>query len=79
MTLLAPPDTAWMAFAACCGCDPNLFHPERTDPNSDARQAKAVCAGCEVRNECLEHGMGEQYGIWGGMTADERKRARNQR
>jgi hypothetical protein len=43
--------------------------------------AKTVCAGCRVRLACLEFGMRERYGIWGGLTFRERKklsRARQQ-
>jgi hypothetical protein len=35
-----------------------------------------VCAGCRVRLSCLEGGIEEQWGVWGGLTALERKRLR---
>ena len=37
-----------------------------------------VCAGCEVRKECLEFAMSHEqvYGIWGGTTPEDRQRAR---
>lgn len=37
--------------------------------------AKGLCATCGVSLECLEAAIrrGEQFGIWGGMTPDERK------
>lgn len=34
--------------------------------------AKAVCRGCPVRTECLEFGLDEPTGIWGGRTLRER-------
>ena len=36
--------------------------------------AKAVCRTCPVRTECLEHALKipEPYGIWGGLSEDER-------
>ena len=39
------------------------------------RRAKSVCAGCAVRAECLEHAVSsdERYGIWGGLTEEERR------
>ena len=43
------------------------------------REAKAVCATCLVRPECLNDSLKystsqlECYGIWGGMTWRERK------
>ena len=51
---------------ACCGADPDLFFPL---PRESADPAKAICAGCAVRAECLAlaRARGEQFGIWGGV------------
>lgn len=40
--------------------------------------AKRVCRTCPVISQCREHAMSvpEPYGVWGGMTEDERRRAR---
>lgn len=40
--------------------------------------AKAVCAGCACRSECLDYALagGERYGVWGGTTSTERRRLR---
>ena len=37
-------------------------------------EAKALCAACPVRAECLEFALetGQVHGIWGGLTAQER-------
>jgi WhiB family redox-sensing transcriptional regulator len=37
-------------------------------------RAKAVCAGCSVREQCLEWALsaGQTDGVWGGMSEDER-------
>jgi WhiB family redox-sensing transcriptional regulator len=58
--------------------DPDLFFPER---GASTREAKAVCRGCEVRDECLEYALdqGEKFGIWGGLSERERRRVRRQR
>ena len=59
--------------AACAGAPADLFFPDPTRP--DARrleQAKAICAGCLVREACLAAGMAEEHGIWGGLTPRER-------
>lgn len=45
--------------------------------NVDARAeaaAKAVCAGCEVRAECLQYALdnNERFGVWGGASESER-------
>lgn len=36
--------------------------------------AKRICRDCPVKMECLEKGMNEPYGIWGGTTPEERKK-----
>jgi WhiB family redox-sensing transcriptional regulator len=70
----------WRARAACRGPETALFVPpnvaERKDER-DAREsrAKAICAGCAVRRECLDYalGVGEMHGIWGGLNEAERR------
>mgnify|MGYP000508806734 CR=1 FL=1 len=39
------------------------------------QMAKFICAGCPIKQECLDYAMAaeEEFGIWGGLTADERK------
>ena len=61
---------AWHRLASCAGLDPNLYFPVRGEPTKDAR---AVCATCPVRPECREAGMKEQQGLWGGLSARERR------
>lgn len=72
------PVQRWQENANCLGVDPDLFFPER---GASTREAKGVCAGCEVRLECLEYalGSGEKFGIWGGLSERERRRLRRQR
>ncbi|MEU7295204.1 WhiB family transcriptional regulator [Streptomyces exfoliatus] len=38
-------------------------------------QAKALCTGCPVRGECLAQALDEriEHGVWGGMTARDRR------
>lgn len=65
-------------YGNCKGVDPDLFFPER---GASTREAKEVCRGCVVRDECLEYAItnGEKFGIWGGMSERERRRIRRQR
>ncbi|MGH9303673.1 MAG: WhiB family transcriptional regulator [Acidimicrobiales bacterium] len=72
------PDRTWQARANCMGVDPELFFPER---GASTREAKEVCRGCVVRQECLEYAIanGEKFGIWGGMSERERRRVRRAR
>lgn len=69
---------AWHKKANCMGVDPELFFPER---GTSTREAKEVCRGCVVRENCLDHAIanGEKFGIWGGMSERERRRVRRAR
>ncbi len=67
----------WVRFGACVGEDPDIFFPARDE---DTRKAKAVCAGCEVKVQCLEYALAnERCGIWGGVSERERRKLRRQR
>jgi WhiB family redox-sensing transcriptional regulator len=71
-------DRGWQARSNCMGVDPDLFFPER---GASTREAKEVCRGCVVREDCLEYALdnGEKFGIWGGMSERERRRLRRAR
>lgn len=75
---LAVDELAWQDYANCRGADADLFFPER---GASTRKAKAICAACEVKADCLESAIvnGEKFGIWGGMSERERRRVRKQR
>jgi WhiB family transcriptional regulator, redox-sensing transcriptional regulator len=63
---------AWKAQAACRGKDPALWYP---DQHNHAKEAKAVCASCPVRTECLNYALaaGDDFGIWGGLGEHARR------
>lgn len=67
---------AWQARAACRGLDTDLFF---TDRGESTAAAKAVCAGCNVRSECLAYAQAkaERFGIWGGLSERQRRRIRD--
>lgn len=69
---------AWMADANCRGLNPGLFYPQRGD-NAAMAAAKAVCAGCLVRDECAAAGLTERWGVWGGLSEQERRTLRSGR
>ena len=73
-----PDEKGWQRYANCLGVDPDLFFPER---GASTREAKEVCRGCVVRQECLDYALahGEKFGIWGGMSERERRRVRRAR
>ena len=76
--LLHDPGDDWPRYAACRGCDPDLWYPERYE---NAGHAKTVCATCPVQPHCLNHAIetNEAHGIWGGLNARERRNIRRDR
>jgi WhiB family redox-sensing transcriptional regulator len=74
---------AWHAQAACSGMDTEFFFPSGHTGRAlaQAEAAKAVCADCPVRRRCLDYALdtGQTEGIWGGMSADERRAERRRR
>ncbi len=72
---------AWRERAACRDVEPETFFPTATTgPARDAEvaEAKAVCARCPVRAECLTEALARiPYGIAGGLTEDERRQLRS--
>ena len=70
----------WRDEAACRGTDPEAFFPTaERGPIRDAEvaAARAVCAGCPVRDACLEWALDAMaYGIAGGLTEVERREFR---
>lgn len=73
----------WRSQGACLSADPDLFFPISATGSSGSQiaQAKAVCASCAVRQECMDFALdhGDVQGIWGGATDDERRRLRRSR
>ncbi|MFB6783577.1 MULTISPECIES: WhiB family transcriptional regulator [unclassified Streptomyces] len=67
----------WRTHAACRDEDPDLFFPiGSTGPALvQTEEAKEVCRGCPVREQCLEWAMenGQDSGVWGGLGEAERR------
>ena len=68
-------ERAWMLEAKCLDADPEAFFPEK---GGSTREAKRICAICPVREECLDYALAneERFGIWGGLSERERRRAK---
>lgn len=82
-----PSRPAWHAEAACRGMGPDAFYSVDRDDDrrtlgdeSDIahfKRAKAICESCPVQKPCADWGRKyEKYGVWGGVSAAERKRQR---
>ncbi|HEV2809668.1 MAG TPA: WhiB family transcriptional regulator [Acidimicrobiales bacterium] len=67
----------WQARGSCRGTSESFF-PTRGE---DLNQARRVCAGCQVRSECLDYALehGIRHGVWGGTSEAERRRIRQAR
>jgi WhiB family redox-sensing transcriptional regulator len=77
MLLVDVTAVAWQADAACADNDAvgwdDFFPPD--GKKSAARRARAVCAGCLVRDDCLEFALDHfiRDGVWGGTTERDRR------
>lgn len=69
---------SWMADAACQEHPEVDFHPDRGE---SVEPAKAVCAECLCRAECLSYAIAEgiEHGIWGGTAPRARQALRGAR
>lgn len=71
---------SWRSQAPCNdeGVDPAIFFPRR---GQSSAPAKAICAQCDFRIECLESGLEQHptFGIWGGLNENERRALTRQR
>jgi len=66
-------DRDWMTEAACTSTDPEIFFPDGGVPSVAATR---ICGVCPVRRQCADYAnaTGVRYGIWGGMSTDDRYR-----
>jgi WhiB family redox-sensing transcriptional regulator len=65
--------TGWREEAACRETAGLVFFPDAGDVVAEA-VAKRMCAGCQVRSECLGYAVAvdAEVGIFGGLTPTER-------
>ena len=65
----SPPSDA--AKPLCIDFDPDIFFEDEV-----VNLAKAICHECPIRVECGVQAIerDEKWGVWGGMSADDRKK-----
>ena len=69
---------AWQEESNCRNADSDLFFLDPMMRGKEKRnkeqEAKKICKGCPVVQQCLNHALSipEFFGVWGGMTADQR-------
>jgi WhiB family transcriptional regulator, redox-sensing transcriptional regulator len=70
----------WRHRAACRDEDPELFFPVGNSGPAllQIAEAKTVCRRCPVVSDCLTWALesGQDAGVWGGMSEDERRAAK---
>jgi WhiB family redox-sensing transcriptional regulator len=70
----------WRHRAACRDSPADLHFPigETGPALLQIEEAKAVCARCPVRSDCLDWALesGEDFGVWGGLSEGERRSLR---
>lgn len=73
---------SWMDDAACRG-KTNLMFPKEHKDITYIVEARALCASCSVKSECLEYALefpsADMHGVWAGLTsrqlaAEQRRR-----
>jgi WhiB family redox-sensing transcriptional regulator len=68
----------WQLLAACRGQDVEIFYhsagERRRYKAARINQAKQICQQCPVINDCKAWALTtrEPYGVWGGLSEDER-------
>lgn len=77
------PPQDWRVDAACVGADLEMFFPlgDQARHNELSAKAKQVCEGCAVMATCRAWALkvGPEFGIFGGLTAHERRLVREGR
>ena len=69
----------WQFDGSCRDVGPEVFvHPEGErggKRRTRANAAKEICGSCPVLEQCRNHALAvrEPYGVWGGLTEDERE------
>ena len=67
----------WSDRAACLGAEPETFFPVGSAGASldETAQAKAVCARCDVVDECRDYALAtrQPFGVRGGLDEAERQ------
>lgn len=72
--------SSWWEYAACRGHDAIYFFApayfeKRAEKQRREAVAKAICARCSAREQCLEYALRtrDPHGVWGGLNEMERR------
>lgn len=69
------PVPGWRSRSACRDLPSEVFVSNGMLSADEEAVAKAACARCPVRDECLAYALvhGVRYGVWGGYNEAERR------
>ena len=73
-------EPGWRSRSACRGLPSDMFVSGELMSPAEEAAAKRVCAECAVAAECLSYAIvnAVRYGVWGGLTGEERRPLRRQ-
>jgi WhiB family transcriptional regulator, redox-sensing transcriptional regulator len=64
----------------CKGIDTEIYYPPEAEQPRELPLLRSICGNCIHKDECAEWGIkNERYGIWGGLTQNQRTRIRTSR
>ena len=68
----------WTDTPACRGTNTEMWFAEDSEPGyREANLLKRICAGCPVKQECLEYSLHHSVqGYWAGTTPRKRQELR---
>lgn len=71
----------WTTEAVCAQVGGDIWFPKKGANGTLVAQAKAICAECPVRAQCLDHALetGSWDGIFGGLSGKERRKVARDR
>lgn len=65
----------WTLYGLCYR-DNNVLELMFSQNPGKVALAKRICQDCPVKDLCLEYGMDEPYGVFGGYSEEDRRRLR---
>jgi len=71
--ICSPPD-GWQHHANCIDAPPDTCFPEDNEEEYSYSISRKLCEECPVAGFCLEIGLNERWGMWGGLTPTERQK-----
>lgn len=67
----------WLSLGTCIGSS-HLFFPDDQGDYINEDYAKSLCKTCKVQKICTDYGIRERFGIWGGLSENERLQLREE-